>query len=107
MDIDSDGVSDLFACEPSSGGRGLISPFLAISGKSGRLLWTMSDVNARLTQSIAVACEDFNHDGALEVAWLAALDHNFPSRFGFSSNDAQLWLFVASARTGKRLWSHR
>ncbi len=105
VDLDGDGVSDLLACEPSSGGRGLISPFLAISGKTGRLLWTMSDVNARLTQSIAVACEDFDNDGAIEVAWLAALDHNFPSRLGFASNDAQLWLFMALGRTGKLLWA--
>ncbi len=33
VDLDGDGVSDLLACEPSSGGRGLISPLLAISGK--------------------------------------------------------------------------
>jgi serine/threonine protein kinase/outer membrane protein assembly factor BamB len=105
VDFDGDGVGDLLACEPSSGGRGLISPFNAISGKTGRLLWTMSDVNARLTNSIAVACDDFDNDGSIEVAWLAALDHNFPARFGFASNDAQLWLFVASGRTGKLLWS--
>lgn len=104
-DLDGDGIGDLFAIEEVSGGRGLVAPFHAISGKTGKLIWTMSQVNARITHSMAVTCDDLNGDGSLEVAWLAALDHNYPNRFAFASNDTQLWLFVASGKSGSLLWS--
>lgn len=105
VDLDGDGIGDLMAWEPSSGGRGLVSPLHAISGRSGQLIWTLSDVSARITNTLAMACEDLDGDGHVEVVWLAALDHNYPTRFGFSSNDAQLWLFVAAGKTGRLLWS--
>jgi serine/threonine protein kinase/outer membrane protein assembly factor BamB len=104
-DLDGDGIGDLFAIEETSGGRGLVSPFHAISGKTGKLIWTMSQVNARITHSLAITCDDLDGDGSFEVAWLAALDHNYPNRFAFASNDTQLWLFVASGKSGAVLWS--
>ncbi len=105
FDVDDDGVQDLIALDQSAGGRGMISPLHVISGRTGNLIWSLADVKARMSHTLALASDDLNGDGQLEIAWLAALDHKYPTRFGFSSNDSQLWLFVASAKTGQLLWS--
>jgi outer membrane protein assembly factor BamB len=105
-DLDGNGSVDLLVWERSSGGRGIIPPLHAVSGRTGRLLWTISEVKARmLGGTLAAGSRDLDGDGQEEVIWLTALDHNYPQRLSFSTSDVQLWLFVMSGQTGRLQWS--
>ncbi len=105
-DLDGDGVVDLLVWDRFTGGRGRITPLHAVSGRTGRKLWTVPDVGAEIIGGmLAAASRDLDADGTDDVLWLAALDHGYPDRFAFSPADAQLWLFVASGQTGRLKWS--
>lgn len=105
-DFDRDGNSDLLVTDRSSGGRGDIAPLHAISGKTGKRLWSISDVHAKqIGGTLNVTVRDLEGDGQPEVVWLAALDHGYPQRVWFGSHAVQLWMFVADARNGQLRWS--
>ncbi len=105
-DLDGDGAVDLLVGERSGGGRGRITPLHAVSGRTGRRLWTVPEVTAKMIGGmLAAASRDLDADGNAEVLWLVALDYGYPERFGFTSGEAQLWLFVTSGQTGRLKWS--
>lgn len=105
-DLNGDGINDLLAWKDISSYYLEVTPFSAVSGKNGKLLWTATEATARMLQSvIAAEAHDLDGDGQLEVLWLAMLDHGYPARNSFSSQEQQLWLFVTSGQTGKLRWS--
>ena len=82
------------------------APLHAISGRSGKLLWSISDVSVRIIgASLALAATDLDGDASPEVIWLAAVDYDYPAQSIISVHDVQLRLFVADGRTGKLKWS--
>jgi outer membrane protein assembly factor BamB/predicted Ser/Thr protein kinase len=105
-DYDADGIVDLLVWERAAGGRGTIAPLHAVSGRTGKRLWTASEVNVRMiAATLALESRDLDGDGREEVVWLAGLDYRYPQRSSFSSSDIQLWLFVISGQTGRVRWS--
>ncbi|MFO0914719.1 MAG: protein kinase [Pirellulales bacterium] len=105
-DLDGDGVTDLLAHDRSTGGRGRVSPLHAISGRTGQRLWSLADVNVRqIGGSLALRAVDLDGDSHAEVAWLAALDHQYSPTTSYSNQEFQLWLFVADGQTGKLRWA--
>ncbi len=104
-DFDGDGIVDLVVCEQSTGAYP--SPLLhAISGKTGRRLWTASEVTARMiSATLSLTSRDLDGDGSPEVLWLAACDYGYPNRQSFATSDVQLWLFVVSGRSGRLEWA--
>ncbi|XZE22494.1 protein kinase domain-containing protein [Pirellulaceae bacterium SH449] len=105
VDLDGDGVGDFVAIDHLTGGRGLDPILHAVSGRTGKLIWSLTEASASRANHLALAVKDINGDGQAEILWLAALDHNYPVRTVFSSDDEQLWLFVADGKTGRLLWS--
>ncbi len=105
-DYDGDGIVDLLVWERAAGGRGTIAPLHAVSGRSGKRLWTASEVNVRMiAATLALESRDLDGDGREEVVWLTGLDYRYPQRQSLSSSDVQLWLFVISGQTGRIQWS--
>jgi outer membrane protein assembly factor BamB/predicted Ser/Thr protein kinase len=105
-DFDGDGIVDLLVWERVAGGRGTIAPLHAVSGRSGKRIWTASEVNVRMiAATLALESRDLDGNGTEEVVWLAGVDYRYPQRLSLSSGDAQLWLFVVSGQTGRVQWS--
>jgi hypothetical protein len=105
-DLNGDGIDDLLAWDTASMYFRQNTPFSAISGRSGRALWTAKEITAqRLEAVLSAESHDLDGDGKPEVLWLAMLDHGYPARNSFSSNENQLWLFVTSGQTGQLRWS--
>ncbi len=105
-DLDGDGHTDLLVSDRSSGGRGEIAPLHAISGRNGKRIWSITDVQAKqIGGTLNVTVRDLDGDDQPEVVWLAALDHGYPKRTWFGSHAVQLWMFVADARSGRLRWA--
>lgn len=104
-DLNGDGVEDLLGWSDASSYGGATEKLYALSGKTGRLLWNASEITAHRVSSGLAEAHDLDGDGRLEVLWLSMIDHGYPDRNSFSSQEAQLWLFVVSGDTGKLRWS--
>lgn len=106
-DLNEDGYEDLVVFETQSSGQ-MKTPLHAISGRDGSLLWSLQDVLVKsISNILSTMVIDIDGDGADEVICLAAVDYGYPpSPLVFSNQDVQLWLFVASGKTGKLRWSH-
>lgn len=105
-DLNGDGIDDLLAWDHVSMYMRQNSPFSAISGKTGRVLWEAQEITAQQLESIlSVEAHDLDGDGKPEVLWLTMIDHGYPQRREFSANQEQLWLFVTSGQTGRLMWS--
>jgi outer membrane protein assembly factor BamB len=120
-DLDGDGAGDILAI-PSNGlyvmeafvpfgphpnQRYSFSPLLAISGRTGKRLWT-ADVQINMQLGCQFhECRDLNGDGRPEVIFVSRIDLGYDRQpgQGWSSNDGQLWLIVLDGRTGKVRWS--
>jgi outer membrane protein assembly factor BamB len=103
-DLDGDGTGDVFALPyPNRGGNSVygagLRPLQAVSGRSGRRLWT-SDLFVTVFAGIQhLGCRDLDGDGRPEVILVGGLDES-----AVSSNAWQWWLVVLSGRTGKVAW---
>jgi outer membrane protein assembly factor BamB len=104
-DLNGDEIEDLVGWSEATSYGGAYEKLFALSGKTGRLLWNASDVTAHRVTSGIVEAHDLDGDGDREVLWLSLIDHGYPNRSSFSSQEAQLWLFVLSGNSGKLRWS--
>jgi outer membrane protein assembly factor BamB len=105
-DLDGDGIVDLLGWIHPSYYNQTGTLFFALSGKTGRKLWTAPDITVqRLNSVIAAEAHDLDGDQKPEVIWLAVLDYGYPVRNSLSSNDCQLWVFVTSGQTGQLRWA--
>jgi serine/threonine protein kinase len=117
-DLDGDGTPDFLAVSGRGGGSqstivgtsaGVRFPIdlQAISGKTGKRLWSAEDVVVPPDEGqtsalvgwnpLVVTCRDFGGDGDCRVQILYEL-------FSGSPRTSQLWLAELSARDGKTLW---
>jgi hypothetical protein len=110
-DLDGDGVPDLLAT-----GRGhtmhmtgmgmTFSPLVAVSGRTGRHLWT-ADIQVDLWNGPQLLeCRDLDGDGRPEVLFVSASDWDWPrgENNSRSTNDWQYWLAVLDGATGRVKW---
>jgi outer membrane protein assembly factor BamB len=104
-DLNGDGIQDLLGWSEATSYGPAYKKFFALSGKTGRTLWSAGEITAHRVSSGQVIADDLDGDGRLEVLWLSMIDHGYPDRNSFSSQEAQLWLFVVSGDTGKLRWS--
>lgn len=105
-DLDGDGIGDLLGWTFVSRYREKAQPFFAISGKTGRRLWTAQDIGVQIVHKVLAAESlDLDGDGQLEVLFVASLDYGYQLRQSISTQDSQLWMFVCSGQTGKLRWA--
>ena len=105
-DLNGDGADDLLIWNRVGMHVGKAPLFHAVSGKTGKRLWTADEITIQiLNKVLAAEAHDLDGDGRLVVLWLAALDYGYPQRESLSSHDAQLWLFVTSGQSGKLKWA--
>ena len=105
-DLDGDGIGDLLCWTFISRYREKAQPFFAISGKTGRRLWTAQDIGVQIVHKVLTAeSHDLDGDGQLEVLLIASLDYGYQLRQSISTHDSQLWMFVCSGQTGQLRWA--
>lgn len=105
-DFDSDGINDL-VIESHTGGSKL-EVLQAISGKTGRRIWTTRESKTYQQGKGVLQSLDINGDGAGELIYLAYTDVllQSKSRRSWSGDDGHLVLSVFDSRTGQERW-HR
>ena len=105
-DINGDGTEDLIIYETNLSGRKK-TPLHVVSGRNGKLIWSLQDVSIQAIQcTLAAKFIDLDNDDSPEVVWIASMDYGYPSRPWVSStDDSQLWMCVASGRTGELKWT--
>lgn len=106
-DLNGDNIPDLIAVPASNHvGSSVYTPFHAISGRDGRLLWT-ADIECNVASpNTWVQTHDLDQDGQMEVVLVNKLDLGLSRRTSFSSRDGQLWLMALSGRSGAVKWKH-
>jgi serine/threonine protein kinase len=108
-DLDGDGIPDLLATGKTNCNymrQGAFSPLLAVSGKTGKRLWT-ADIRVEMWNGPQLLeCADLDGDGKPEILFVSASDwgqERGPDG-ARSTDDLQYWLAVLSGRNGKVLW---
>jgi hypothetical protein len=102
-DLDGDNVRDvlLYRAENSFLQS---SPLVALSGRSGRKLWS-ADIKVRVMQNGASArIRDTDGDGRKEVLLVAPMDLGYEPRAGYGSDEVQLWAALFSGQDGRLIW---
>lgn len=105
-DLDGDGAPDLLFYSTTTFRSSSPTPVLqAVSGRTGRVLWT-GDVQAHLhTGTCSVECHDLAGDGRPEVVLTSSLGWGDPpATTGISSTRGRFWLGVLSGQDGRTLW---
>lgn len=105
QDLNGDGVADLLLVSHRGHTQNPRPLMVAISGKTGQRLWQSEAVAQVLTSVAWLDCRDLDDDGNPEIVIAAAFDQGAPQRQSFGSDDARLWLVVASGQTGKTQWA--
>ncbi len=104
-DLSGDGHPDLLVClQRSMGGR--FQPLVALSGATGRQLWTAELEVQNIDAVLALETCDLEGDGVTEVVLLAAMDWGYPRRGRWGNADSQLWIGVFDGRNGRVRWKH-
>lgn len=103
-DLNGDAVPDLLVCFNGRSSINEFKPLHALSGRSGRALWSADLDLHNLTAPALLTASDLDQDGNREVV-LAATMHwgSDPSR-GWGSHDGRLWLVVLSGQSGTLRW---
>jgi outer membrane protein assembly factor BamB len=97
-DLDGDGTPDLLVFRSAR----KLGPLQAVSGKTGKTLWTVEDLRLKQNSTIARchALDACDLDGAGEPEVIVAYDE-FPEGYGESRVG---WLAVVGGRDGKLRW---
>ncbi len=104
-DINGDGVPDLILASHRGNTQYPRPLLLALSGKTGQTLWESEAVGQVITGVAWQECRDLDNDGNSEIIMVAAFDKGEPLRQSFGSDEANLWLVVASGQTGRTQWA--
>ena len=106
-DLDMDGVPDaLVRNDSGSGGLVVEWPLQAISGRTGKTLWSADMPTRFANTSLFADSRDLDGDGRAEIVYAAANDWGnryYTQWFG----ERDLWLAVFSGPSGKLLWKQR
>jgi outer membrane protein assembly factor BamB/tRNA A-37 threonylcarbamoyl transferase component Bud32 len=108
-DLDGDGIADLlatYALNTVHMDHKGFSPLVALSGKTGRRIWTADIGTRRWFGPKLLECHDLLGTGTRDVLLVAAMDLGLPPdpSGSMSSNDGQYWLVVLSGEDGKVRW---
>jgi outer membrane protein assembly factor BamB/predicted Ser/Thr protein kinase len=103
-DFDRDGTVDLLVYASNVGRDRPTAPVYAVSGRTGRKLWTCDLQAVYLSGIHALDTRDLDGDGWAEVIWVGASDWEYPDSREFNIHQQQLQLAVISARDGSLLW---
>ena len=105
-DLDGDAVTDLLVWPAATFGE-TIRPLRAVSGRTGKLLWSVPEVTATMMSGVyAAQTRDLDGDAEPEVIWIAGVNHRYSQPIDPTVFDSQLWLFVCSGRSGKLKWEY-
>ncbi len=105
-DLDGDGICDLLGWTFVSRYQEKEQPFYAISGKTGKRLWSAQEIEVQIVHKVLTAeTHDIDGDGQLEALFIASLDYGYRVRPSISTHESQLWMFVCSGQTGKLRWA--
>ncbi|QDV25264.1 serine/threonine protein kinase [Aureliella helgolandensis] len=105
-DLDGDGICDLLGWTYGSHYQEKDRPFFALSGKTGKRLWTANEIAVQTVHKVLTAeAHDLDGDGQLEVLFVASLDYGYHLRSSISTQDSRLWMFACSGQTGKLRWA--
>jgi outer membrane protein assembly factor BamB len=105
-DFDSDGVIDLLAYLNNVGLGKPLTPLYALSGRTGRRLWSAEITGFHFAGALALDTRDLDGDGRAEVLWVGASDWDFPDAREFSVHQKQIVLAVLSGSDGRLVWKH-
>jgi hypothetical protein len=114
VDLDGDGIPDLLVTgeentiysDIMSGKDHPFHPLVAVSGRTGRRIWT-ADIGTSLWYGPQLlTCRDLDGDGRPEVLFVSASDWDGPpTPNGMPSwKDLQYWLAVLDGATGRVKW---
>jgi outer membrane protein assembly factor BamB len=103
-DFDRDGTIDLLAYINNTGRDRPITPVFALSGRTGRTLWSADIAAWYVAGTLALDVRDLDGDGLAEVVWVGASDWEYPEARQFTIHQKQLRLAVLSGRNGRVVW---
>lgn len=103
-DLDRDGIVDLLAYVNHLGTDRPQAPLFALSGRTGRRIWTAELQTRFVAGVLALKARDLDGDGFAEVIWVAAGDWSYPAQRTFNIHQKQLSLVVLSGQSGRILW---
>ncbi|HJT32230.1 MAG TPA: hypothetical protein VJ783_09315, partial [Pirellulales bacterium] len=103
-DLDGDGLADLLIASNMRGGAREFKPLHAVSGRSGRVLWSADLEVYNIYRTALLTVSDLDHDGQPEVVFAAVMDWVNGQRRTWSSQDGRLWLVALSGRQGSVRW---
>lgn len=99
-DLNGDAVPDLVISFNSRTSTGEFKPLHAVSGKSGRVLWSAKLDLHNLNRTALLTASDLDDDGLQEIVLAAVMDWGGGSPRGWSSQDGRLWLVVLDGQSG-------
>ena len=103
-DWDGDGTIDLLAYAVNTTKDRPFAPLLALSGRTGKRLWSAAVSVRTIGQVQALDVRDLDGDGLAEVIWIAASDWGYANSRTVDTHNQQLQLAVFSGRDGRLVW---
>jgi outer membrane protein assembly factor BamB len=103
-DLNGDGIADLIVYQDDGVTLAPVSVLHALSGRSGRRLWS-SEFKARLMPGVLrIASVDLDHDGVEEILWAGFTNDEKDTGTIPDWHRTQMWLVVLDGRTGLLRW---